>query len=87
LLTALIGIILFFAATRTQVGRNELRQEIQRQFDDRFAGTLTIGNLQGNLVNDLFASDIRVTDPTGQTVIEIDSLVARPRWVAVFTQQ
>lgn len=86
-LTALLGVVLFFALTRTQVGRNELRQEIQRQFNDRFAGTLHIGTLQGNLVNDLFASDIRVQAPSGRTVIAIDSLVARPRWVALFSQQ
>jgi len=86
-LTALMGVVLFFALTRTQVGRNELRQEMQRQFNDRFAGTLRIGALQGNLVNDLFASDIRVHDPSGRTVIAIDSLVARPRWAALFTQQ
>lgn len=86
-LTALVGVVLFFAATRTQVGRSELRQEIQRQFDDRFAGSLTIGALHGNLVNDLFASDIRVTDPSGRTVLTVDSLVARPRWLALFSQQ
>ena len=86
-LAFLVGVILFFTATRTQVGRNELRQEIQRQFADRFAGTLTIGDLQGNLVNDLFASDIRVLDPDGRTVLTVDSLVARPRWLALFSQQ
>ena len=86
-LATLVMIILFFAATRTQVGRSELRQEIQRQFADRFDGTLTIGTLEGNLVNDLFASDIRVADPDGQTVLTIDSLIARPRWLALFSQQ
>ncbi len=73
-------IVLFFAATRTQVGRDELGRQIEAQFEGRFAGQLQIGGLTGNLLNTLFATNIEVRDPSGLTVIKIDSMIIRPKW-------
>lgn len=87
LYVALLGVVVFFALTRTQVGRNELRQRLQHQFNQTFAGTLQIGHLEGNLVNDLFASDIRILDTQGRPLLTVDSVVARPRWNALFNRQ
>lgn len=75
-----IGTLLFFALTRTQVGRDGLRRQIEQEFADTFEGHLQIGHLTGNLVQDLFASDIRLFDPEGHLVLRVDSLIARPNW-------
>ena len=82
-----LGVVLFFALTRTEVGRSELRQQLQRQFNTAFNGELHIGELRGNLVNDLFASDVRIVDDQGRIFATVDSVVARPRWTALFGQE
>ena len=79
----LVGILGFFALTRTQVGREGLRHQLTSQFTARFDGRLEIDRLQGNLVNDLFAGGVRLYDPSGRLVLSIDSVVARPRWRAL----
>ncbi len=80
----LLGAAVFFAITRTQVGRDALRSELERQFENRFHGRLEIGRLTGNLISDLFARDVRVFDPAGRVVAAIDSVVVRPRWRDLF---
>ena len=82
---ALGGIILFFALTRTQVGRDALRTQLQSAFNARFAGSLEIGSLQGTLLNDLIATDITLRDPEGAVVATIDSLHTEPRWSDLMT--
>ena len=79
--------MLFFALTRTQVGRDGLRYQIERQFASTYEGRLEIGKLTGNLAQDLFASQVRLYDPEGRVVIEIDSVVAHPRWTSLFQQR
>ncbi|HMB89236.1 MAG TPA: hypothetical protein VKP65_00225, partial [Rhodothermales bacterium] len=83
----LVGVMLFFALTRTQVGRDSLRYQIERQFADTYEGRLEIGKLTGNLAQDLFASQVRLYDPNGRVVVEIDSVVAHPRWSSLFQQR
>lgn len=80
----LAGIVLFFALTRTEVGREGLRLEIERQFADRFDGEIEIGRLSGNLMNRLSAGDVTIRDPSGRVVIAVDSVVAYPRWRDLF---
>ena len=77
---ALVSVIAFFAATRTEVGRNELGRQIERVFSNNFSGQLEIGNLSGNLLNTLYASDIVVKDSLGVPLATIDSIVVRPSW-------
>lgn len=76
----LLSTIVFFGLTRTEVGRDGLRQQIEAQFASQFEGSLHVDRLQGNLINDLYASGVEVRDPSGRTVIQVDSVVARPRW-------
>ncbi len=83
----LVGVVAFFALTRTEVGRDALRAEIERRFDERFAGRLEIGTLSGNLVYDLYAQDVRVYGPDGALVLQADSVVARPSWKTLFGRQ
>lgn len=87
LYVAVAGVILFFALTRTQVGRDELRKQIEQQFEKRYAGSLKIGNLTGNLVNDLFADDVYLVGPEGKTIAFADSLIIRPNWQDFFKRR
>ncbi len=80
----LASLFLFFALTRTQVGREGLRLRLEHEFQSVFEGHLRIGSLSGNLINDLFATDVAVLDPQGATVIHVDSVVMRPRWLDMF---
>ncbi|WP_456428426.1 translocation/assembly module TamB domain-containing protein [Rhodocaloribacter sp.] len=80
LYTLLIGIVAFFALTRTQVGRDQLRGELERRFAKTYEGRLRIGELTGNLVSTLYARDVRLFDPDGRLVLSIDSVVAHPHW-------
>lgn len=82
-----LGVVLFFALTRTEVGRSELRQQLEHRFSTSFNGELHIGALRGNLVNDLYASDVRIVDAQGRLFATVDSVVARPRWTALFGQE
>ena len=81
------GVLTFVGFTRTQVGRDGLRRQIQQQFDDAFDGRLEIGRLTGNLAQDLFAADVRIFDPDGRMVLRVDSLVARPSWGDLFRKR
>ncbi|MFB3131034.1 MAG: hypothetical protein ACE10K_00775, partial [Rhodothermales bacterium] len=73
--------------TRTQVGRDSLRRQIEHWFDGAFEGRLEIGRLTGNLAQDLFAGDISLYDPEGRMVLHVDSLVARPSWRDLFRKR
>jgi len=79
----LFSAVLFFGLTRTEVGRDGLRQQLETQFNSRFAGTLQIGALRGDLVNTLYASNVQLLDPQGRVVTSIDSLIASPRWTSL----
>lgn len=82
----LLGLtVLFFAITRTEVGRDGLRRQLQSAFNERFAGELTIGSLRGTLLNDLTVTDIALRDGNGTLVATIDSAHAQPRWYDLLT--
>lgn len=80
----LVAVLLFFALTRTQVGRDGLRMQLVRSFDAQFEGRLEIDRLSGNLVNDLFAGGVRLYDGEGELVLSVDSVVAQPSWRDLF---
>lgn len=72
--------VLFFSLTRTQVGRDQLGKQIEKEFAERFSGSLDIGHLTGNLLNTLYASNVSIYDANGAEVIQVDSLVIQPKW-------
>ncbi len=80
LLAALSVVVL----TRTQSGRDVLRGQIVRTFNNSFEGSLEIGRLQGNLVRELYASNVRLFDPEGDVVVSIDSVSMSPHWRSLF---
>ncbi len=84
LVALVLAVVVFFALTHTEVGRDALRVQIEQQFAHQFDGSLTIGELRGNLIQDVFASDIRLEDGRGRLVGTIDSAVFRPNWRDLF---
>ena len=81
------GVLLFFSLTRTEVGRDALRHQIERQFAQTFEGRLEIGALKGNLVQQLFADEVRLYDPDDRLVLHVDSLVVNPNWGDLLRQR
>lgn len=75
-----LGVVAFFALTQTQVGRDGLRQSLERGFARQFAGTLRIERLSGNLVGTLVADGVALVGPDGDTVLAARRVVARPKW-------
>ncbi len=76
----LLAVVLVFVLARTEVGRTQLRAEIERRFDARFAGRLEIGRLDGNLLRTFYARDVRLLDDRGRPVLQVDSVVVAPSW-------
>ena len=79
-LVVLVAAGLFVALTRTEVGRDGLRRQVERSFNEAYRGELRIGRLSGNLVADLYATDVRLYDPDGGLVLTVDSAALRPTW-------
>ena len=70
----------FFALTRTEVGREGVRQEIEARFRSTYAGSIQIGDLSGNLVYSFVASNVSLFDPDGRLIGHIDTVRAEPSW-------
>jgi len=83
----LAGIVLFVGLTRTQVGRDVLRSQIEAAFNQRYEGTLSIGTLEGTLVDEIVARKIDLRDPGGNVVATVDSVHAVPQWANLLTAQ
>ena len=79
------GVLLVFAVTRTEYGRETLSREIVRSYTSRYEGRLHIGALQGNFRQQILASDVRLFDRDGVEWLRVDSLVTRPRWWSLLT--
>ena len=81
------GVVLFFAATRTQVGRDALARQLESRFQDRTGAVLSIERLTGNISQDLFASGVDVRSPSGVLLASADSVVVRPRWSSLLRRE
>ena len=78
--------VLFMAITRTQVGRDSLRAELERQFNNYFKGEIRIGELQGNMLNTLYARNILLLDENEVLVGSIESAIIRPKWYEILSR-
>jgi hypothetical protein len=83
----LAAAVLFVALTRTEVGRDRLRRELQSAFNEQFVGELEIGRLQGTLLNEVRASHLRLRDDSGRVVATIDSVAGTPSWKQLFAAE
>lgn len=78
-----ILVVAFFALTRTQVGRDELARQLEKQFSLTFQGKISIGKLTGNLFNTMYASDVGILDENGNRVVSVDRIIVRPKWTSI----
>lgn len=85
--TVLVGVVLFVALTRTEVGRNQVRRQVETQFNQHFQGTLSIDSLSGTLLANITASGVEVRDRSGKVVGTAESLHATPRWANLLTAE
>jgi len=83
LVLGVLLVVVFFALTRTQVGRNELARQVERAFSERYEGNVSIHRLTGNLLNTLYADDVALLTAEGDTVAFFDSVVVEPHWSAL----
>jgi translocation and assembly module TamB len=77
----LVGIA---ALTMSEVGRDAVRGEVERQFARSFDGRLEIGEIRGNLFRTFYTSDLRLRDAQGRVVLAVDSATFRPSWRTLF---
>jgi hypothetical protein len=77
-----LAVIVFFGLTRTQVGRNALRERVESQFNERFRGRLAIDSLTGNLARELTTRRVHLFDAEGRLLASVDSVTARPHWMS-----
>ncbi|MEM1044230.1 MAG: translocation/assembly module TamB domain-containing protein [Bacteroidota bacterium] len=84
---AAVLVLVFFGLTRTEVGRDGLRGQIERAFGQQFEGSLEIGKLTGNLVYALYATDLRLRDDQGRVVIAADSIALQPTWLGLLQRR
>ncbi|MEM8600881.1 MAG: translocation/assembly module TamB domain-containing protein, partial [Bacteroidota bacterium] len=87
LVVAVVLVLAFVGLTRTQVGRDGLRDQIEGFVERELQGRLQIGALTGNLLFDLYASDVVLFDADGDRVASVDSIVLRPKWWPLFTRR
>ncbi|PSQ86322.1 MAG: translocation/assembly module TamB [Bacteroidetes bacterium QS_3_64_15] len=83
----LVGIVIFVGFTRTQVGRDAIRAQVETTFNQRFEGQLSIASLSGTVIDEVVATDIQLRDPSGTVVATIDSIRGTPRWANLLTAE
>ncbi|MEZ4695852.1 MAG: translocation/assembly module TamB domain-containing protein [Rhodothermales bacterium] len=87
LYAAFFATLTFFGLTRTQVGREGVRKEIEARFRSAYAGSIQIGDLSGNLVYSFVAENVSLFDPDGRLIGHIDTVRAEPSWESLFLRQ
>ncbi len=87
LVVVLVGVAIFVGLTRTQVGRDAIRQRVETAFNQQFKGTLSIGTLRGTLIDDFVATEVQLRDSSGTPVATVDSIRAVPRWTNLLTAE
>jgi len=87
LAAVLMGVVIFVGLTRTQVGRDTIRQQVEAAFNQRYAGQLSIGSLSGTLIDDVVATNVQLRAPSGTVIASVDSVRGTPRWANLLTAE
>ena len=82
-----VGVVAVVALTRTEVGRQAVRDQVEAAFNQRFQGRLSIGALRGTLLGTFVADDVEISGPNGTSVATIDSVRAVPQWLPLLTAE
>jgi hypothetical protein len=83
----LVGVVLFVGLTRTEVGRNQVREQVETQFNQQFQGSLSIDSLSGTLITNILATGVKLRDPSGRLVGTVETVRATPRWANLLTAE
>ncbi|WP_263786291.1 translocation/assembly module TamB domain-containing protein [Salinibacter grassmerensis] len=83
----MVGVVFFVGLTRTEVGRDQIRQQIEAQFDQQFLGTLSIDSLSGSLLTSIEASGVQLRDSSGTLVGTVEGIQATPQWANLLTAE
>ncbi|MEF8864794.1 MAG: translocation/assembly module TamB domain-containing protein [Salinibacter sp.] len=81
----LVGTVFFVGLTRTDVGRDQVRQQLEAQFNDRVQGTLSIDSLSGSLITEIVADGVELRAPSGTLVGTVESIQVTPQWANLLT--
>ena len=82
-----VSVVAITALTRTEVGRQAVRDQVEAAFNQRFQGRLSIGALRGTLLGTIVADDVEISGPSGTSVATIDSVRAVPQWFPLLTAE
>lgn len=84
---ALLLLVAFFAATRTEIGRDAVARQLEAQFARSTNARLTIGRLTGNLAQEFTATEVTIRTPAGRTLLSVDTVLVRPSWRDIFRRR
>lgn len=84
---ALLLLVAFFAATRTEIGRDAVARQLEAQFARSTNARLSIGRLTGNLAQQFTATEVTVRTPEGRTLLSVDTVLVRPSWRDIFRRR
>lgn len=76
-------LLVYIGLTRTEVGRDYLRQELESRLTDSYAGRVTIEAVSGNLQRTIRLQNVALYDDQEQLWLQIDEILARPNWGSV----
>ncbi|WP_233992462.1 translocation/assembly module TamB domain-containing protein [Salinibacter altiplanensis] len=83
----LVGAVLVVGLTRTEVGRDQIRQQVEAQFNQQFRGTLSVDSLSGTLLTTIEASGVQLYDPSGTLVGTVEAVQATPQWANLLSTE
>lgn len=72
--------MVYIGLTRTEVGRDYLRQEIESRFAETYTGRITIETISGNLQRTVRLQNVELYDEEEQLWLHIDEIIAQPNW-------
>lgn len=77
----------YLGLTHTEVGRDSLRQELERSFAESFNGRLAIGNISGNFRPIVRFQDVKLYDEKDQLWLRAEEITSQPSWWAVLSRK
>ena len=77
----------YLGLTHTEVGRDSLRQELERSFAESFNGRLAIGNISGNFRPIVRFQDVEFYDEKDQLWLRAEEITSQPSWWAVLSRK
>lgn len=78
------GFLTYIGLTRTEVGRDFLRQELEARFAEIFNGELKIGTVTGNFQQRIYLQDVSFYDENQHLWLHVNQITAEPNWRAMF---